>query len=141
MNGQSRVGTTGRPEPVATELSEPFWTACRERRLIVQRCTECGTRFFTPEVACTRCASFAWEWVGSDGVGTVYSFTAVHRAASPGFETPYVVAAVDLDEGWTIMTHIVGCPVDEVAIGMRVRVEFVEVSPTLTLPCFTPTGS
>ena len=127
-----------RPEPITSELTEPFWQACRRHRLTVQRCRDCGTRFFTPEVACTGCASFGWEWVHSDGVGTVYSYTVVHRAATPGFPTPYVVAAVDLDDGWTMMTHVVGCPAEEVAIGMRVGVEFVEVSPRTTLPCFSP---
>jgi len=127
-----------RPEPVTSELTEPFWQACRDGRLIVQRCNQCDTRFFTPEVACTGCASFDWTWTDSDGIGTVYSFTVVHRAAGPGFETPYVVAAVDLDEGWTIMTHIVDCEPDDVRIGQRVVVRFEQVSPTLTLPCFRP---
>jgi uncharacterized OB-fold protein len=134
----SAAPEAGRPEPVTSELTKPFWQACREHQLLVQRCNTCGVRFFTPEVACTGCAGFDWAWTGSAGVGTVYSFTVVHRAAGPEFETPYVVAAVDLDEGWTMMTHIVSCPADDVVIGLRVRVEFVAVSPTLTLPCFRP---
>ncbi|MFD2580369.1 Zn-ribbon domain-containing OB-fold protein [Novosphingobium colocasiae] len=44
----------------------------------------------------------------------------------PGLEVPFVVAYVALDEQsdvW-LMTNIVGCSVEEVAIGARVRVVF-----------------
>ena len=130
-----------RPHPHISSLTEPFWSACSEHRLTVQQCAACGTRFFTPQPACTNCQSFAWTWVESPGVGTVYTFTVVHRAAGPGFEVPYVLAAVDLDDGWTILTHIVDCAPAEVAIGQRVAVRFVEISDALTLPCFTPAAA
>ena len=38
---------------------------------------------------------------------TVTSYTVVHRAPSPDFETPYVVAVVELDEGGRMLTNIV----------------------------------
>jgi uncharacterized protein len=127
-----------RPHPQITPLTEPFWTACRAGRLTVPECARCGRRFFTPEVACTHCTSFDWQWAESPGTGEVYTYTVVHRAAGPGFEVPYVLAAVDLDDGWTMMTHIVDCDPGAVAIGDRVAVRFVTVSDRLTLPCFRP---
>jgi uncharacterized protein len=130
-----------RPHPRFSPLTEPFWTACSEHRLIVQQCAECERRFFTPEAACTNCQSFTWTWVESPGIGTVYTFTIVHRAAGPGFDVPYALAAVDLDDGWTMMSQIVDCAPDEVAIGQRVAVCFVEISDALTLPCFSPVAA
>ena len=39
-----------------------------------------------------------------------------------------MIAVVELEEqrGLRLLTNIVGCPVDEVAIDMRVEVEFLE---------------
>lgn len=127
-----------RVHPAPNALTRPFWQACREHRLIVQQCDDCGRRWFTPEAACIHCASLAWTWHDGGGIGTVYSYTIVHRAPGPGFEVPFALAAVDLDDGYTMMTHIVGCPPDDVAIGMRVSVRFVDVDNELTLPCFGP---
>jgi uncharacterized OB-fold protein len=44
----------------------------------------------------------------------------------PGLEVPYVIAVVELEEqpGLRLLTNIVDCPVDEVAIDMPVEVEF-----------------
>lgn len=105
---------------------------------MVQECDTCSRRFFTPEVACIHCGSTDWQWAPSIGGGTVYSFTAVHRPPGPGFDVPFVLAAVDLDDGWTMMTNIVDCPADAVVIGMRVGVRFVAVSEEISLPCFAP---
>jgi uncharacterized OB-fold protein len=57
----------------------------------------------------------------TDGAGTVYSATIVHRKPAEGFEVPFVLALVEIDPGWILMTHVLGCPPDEVAVGARVR--------------------
>jgi hypothetical protein len=31
------------PVPLVEPMTEPYWTAAREGRLVIQRCTECGT--------------------------------------------------------------------------------------------------
>jgi len=85
------------PHPEPTELTAPFWAAANEHRLIRPVCDRCGKSFFTPQIACPACMSEAWTWTPSQGVGTVYSCTSVHRAPQEGFEVPYVVAIVDLD--------------------------------------------
>jgi uncharacterized OB-fold protein len=50
---------------------------------------------------------------------------------------PYVVAIVDLDEGPRMETNIVGCPLDELRVGMRVTVAF-EDEGEIVLPRFRP---
>lgn len=104
----------------------------------MQECDACGRRFFTPEVACIHCGSTAWHWATSPGRGTVYTFTLVHRPPGPGFDVPFVLAAVDLDDGWTMMTNIVDCPPEAVVIGMRVAIRFVTATEEISLPCFAP---
>jgi uncharacterized OB-fold protein len=51
---------------------------------------------------------------------------------------PYVVALVDLDEGPRMMTNIVDCDADSVAIGQRVAVDFAGEFEGIALPFFHP---
>ena len=62
------------------------------------------------------------------GRGTVYSFTINRQKWSPDLEVPYVIAVVELEEqhGLRLLTNIVDCPVEEVAIGTPVEVSFEE---------------
>jgi hypothetical protein len=70
----------------------------------------------------------------------VLSFTIVRRPVSPAFasEVPYVVALVTLDEGPQMMTNIIGCAPEEVAIGMPVEVTFEDRNETISIPKFRP---
>ena len=118
-------------------LTAPFWAAAADRRLVRQVCDRCGENVFTPRAACPRCWSESLTWTDSDGVGTVHSATAVHRAPDGSRATPYVVAIVDLDEGWHLMSNIVGCPPDVVDVGLRVSVRW-ESRDGRTVPVFGP---
>ncbi|MGW0582590.1 Zn-ribbon domain-containing OB-fold protein [Streptomyces sp. NPDC002920] len=132
---------TGRPVPEPTVLSEPFWAAARRGELVVPHCTACGLRFFTPEPACPGCMSRDWTYAPSSGRGTVYSVTAVHRAPGPGFDTPFTLAVIDLDDGATLLSHVdagdAGDPGDD-WIGQRVRVDFRALTDEIALPYFVP---
>jgi uncharacterized OB-fold protein len=127
--------------PTPTELSEAFWAGAADHRLLVPRCDETGAYFFPPERLCpgTSCAN--WSYVESAGLGTVATYTVVHRAPSPDFEVPYILAVVDMDEGWTMLTHLVGCDPDSVTIGMRVGVRFQDCEDDKALPVFAPEAS
>jgi uncharacterized OB-fold protein len=129
---------SGIPLPRPTELSRPHWDGCREGVLRVQRCRDCGAYVFIPQPVCGACFGDGLEWVESSGRGTVYSFTRVHRPPRPAFEVPYVVAIVELDEGWHMLTNIVDCDVDAVEVGMPVEVTFRRMSDEISLPLFRP---
>jgi uncharacterized OB-fold protein len=47
---------------------------------------------------CNRCGSLEWEWQPASGTGTVASWIVNHHAFLPGFEAPYVVVLVRLDD-------------------------------------------
>lgn len=94
--------------PGHSELTAPFWDAVGRRELVRPVCKACGRSFFTPQVACTHCLSEDWEYRPSAGRGVVYSATVVHRAPGPGFEVPFRLAVVDLDEGWSMLANLVG---------------------------------
>jgi uncharacterized protein len=78
------------------------------------------------------------QWTRSGGVGEIYSWTVVHRPVTMEFQPPYAPAIITLDEGYQMLTNIVGVATTELAIGMRVQVQFHEVDTDVTLPYFTP---
>lgn len=131
-----------RPVPAVTGFTAPYWAAVGEGVLRMPVCTACGHRFFPPEPACPVCrAEPGWE--ASAGLGTVYSVTVVHRRPALGFEVPFALALVELDEGWILMTHVVGVPPERVRIGDRVELhpERAADDPLVHLPCFRPLGA
>ena len=59
----------------------------------------------------------------------------------PAFEVPYAVAIIDMDEGYQMMSNVIDCAIEDVSTGMRVQVDFREVSDDLVLPYFRPTAT
>lgn len=126
------------PLPRPTSLSKPFWDACREGRLTVQKCTACDTLTFIPQPCCGNCLSENLEWVESSGRGTLYSFTTVYRPQQPAFEVPYTVVVVELEEGYYMLSNLRGVEPEDVKIGLPLEVVFEERSDEITLPLFQP---
>ncbi|ORB87065.1 hypothetical protein B1987_28525 [Mycobacterium kansasii] len=124
------------PHPVSP-LSAPFWDGCRAGELRYQRCRTCGTANFPPTEHCRQCLSADLPWAPSAGHGEIYSWTIVYRPVTPAFEPPYAPAIVTLDEGYQMLTNVVGLAPADLAVGMRVRVQFHHVSTGLALPYFT----
>ena len=121
----------------SSHLSVPFWQGCRARELRYQRCAACGLANFPPTEHCRQCLSAELRWPQSDGVGEIYSWTVVHRPVTAEFEPPYAPAIVTLDEGYQMLTNIVGVAPADLAIGMPVQVQFHDVGDDVTLPYFT----
>jgi uncharacterized OB-fold protein len=128
---------TSRPIPQADPATSPYWEATRAHRLVLPRCDACGEVHFYPRAICPHCGGDTFTWIEAGGHGEVFSFTTVKRAPSPAFEAqvPYVVAIVALDEGPHLMTNIVDCDPDQVRIGDRVSVSFLDVEDAC-LPVF-----
>jgi uncharacterized protein len=133
--------TVSRRLPSPTELSSEFWGAAAEHRLVVPRCDKCGQHFFPPERLCPACGSDLWSGADCAGTGSVIAFTVVHRAPSPDFDVPYVVAVVELDEGCELLTNLVAAEPDQVSVGMRVQVVFLDQPDGRALPVFEPQPS
>src|SRR5690606_33702223 len=114
------------PVPVPTSETQPFWNAAAEGRLVYQRCVACARAQFPPRSRCAICGSKELAWLESRGLGVIHSFTVVHRAPTQAFKsaTPYVIALVDLDDGFRMMMNVRGCDPNAVAIGARIRVVF-----------------
>lgn len=120
-----------------TPLTQPFWDGCAEGELRFQRCASCGAAIFNPSRVCRVCTSRDLEWEVSAGRGTVFSYTVCHRAMTPQFTDVYAPVIVDLDEGYQMLSDIIGCDVDDLEVGMRVQVSFHAVGDRV-LPYFEP---
>jgi uncharacterized OB-fold protein len=131
--------TNGIPVPRPTLESEPYWTGCREGELRFRRCAACGHAVFEPRPLCPRCHTTELPWEVSAGTGEVYSWSVVWRPQTPAFAVPYAPAIVRLDEGFDMVSAIVGCEPGDIHDGQPVRVEFHPVDDVITLPFFTPT--
>ena len=112
-----------RPLPQLTPANEWFWTSGADGRLRVQGCDDCDALVHPPVPICPACRSRAWEPREVSGRATVVGFTVNHHQWLPGFEPPYVIANVALDEDPSVRltTNIVGCEPDDVHIGQRGR--------------------
>ena len=126
------------PAPIPSPLSQPYWDGCARGELLYQRCGACGRPNFDPPLLCRHCGSRDLTWEQSAGSGTVYSWTVVWRPQQPSFVVPYAPAIVDMDEGYQMLANVVGCDVADLAVGMRVAVEFHPVSDGFAIPYFRP---
>src|SRR3954466_13751860 len=117
---------SSRLAPSMTADTEFFWAGVKEHRLLIQRCASCGQLRHPPRPMCPHCHALEWDTVESSGRGTVFSFVIPHHPLLPGFDGPYVVALVDLDEGTRLVTNVVGVVPDAVTIGMRVQARYEE---------------
>jgi uncharacterized OB-fold protein len=124
------------PLPAPDDFTRPFWDAVRDGRLTAPRCTACSGWFFVPEPLCPHCGEGSWTWEQSGGEGEIYSLSVVHQTVSPDQPTPFVLAEVDLDEGWTILTHVIGSDPETVRIGDRVSFAPTRKTDEISLPTF-----
>ena len=129
-----------------------YFEAARARRLVMKQCRDCVRLRYPPGAACPWCTSLEWTWQDVSGKGTIHSYEIVVQAIQAGFRdwAPYPVVLVELDEqrgqptadeGLRLIANLVSDDFkpekeENVAIGKRVEVIFLDVSPELSLPLF-----
>lgn len=133
--------TIKKPAPRPSPVSQPFWTAAENHRLVLQHCLACERAVFYPRRRCPYCWSNELEWREASGRGVIASFIGVYKPGHPAFagDAPYVVALVDLEEGPRMLSNIVDRGPDEDLIGLAVEVVFEDQAGT-TLPKFRTSG-
>jgi len=87
--------------------------------LIGSHCSHCNTTYFPAREFCINCSEKTEE-VSLNRRGKILSFTIV-RQAPPLFETPYVLAYVDLPEKVRIFTQISSNHMDSLKMDMEVE--------------------
>ncbi len=120
--------------------SRPFWDALKEGKLMLGQCGDCGRAHYYPRPFCPYCWSEAVSLKPARGTGVLYTYSVIHVNDLPPFKDwlPYVAAIVDLDEGVRVTTNIVGCDPKTLKIGMRVAVDFQDITPDIKKAVFRP---
>ena len=127
--------------PRPTPETQHFWDGTRVGELRLQTCNSCAHTYFPPRHFCPACGSRSVSVVRASGKATLHSYVISHLPA-PGFEPPYAIAVVRLEEGPTMMCNILECAQtpEALVLDMPMEVVFEKVSDTITLPQFRPAG-
>src|SRR5690606_2850592 len=116
-----------------------FWAATTTGRLLLPRCDSCLLVYWYPRPHCPQCHSREITWIESAGRGHVYSYTVIRRGSGLYKDAvPYVLAYVELAEGPRLMTNIVECDPEDVAVDLPVEVVFHDTGHEVALPRFRP---
>lgn len=128
-----------RPLPQPTLASAKFWASGSDGVLRILGCADCGAFTHPPLPRCRMCRGANVAMTAVSGRGVVAGFTVNHQQWLPAFPPPYVIAIVALeeDDGVRLTTNIVNCDIEDVRIGMPVRVVF-EKAEDVYLPLFEP---
>ncbi len=133
--------TTQRRLPTPTPETQDFWDGTLAGEIRLQRCSVCDHTYFPPRPFCPSCTSRHVQVFAASGRGTLYSYV-INQRSMPGYEAPYSIAVVELEEGPRMMTNIVGCDQtpEALQLDMAVEVTFERCSEEIALPLFTPLG-
>lgn len=126
--------------PSTSPDTQFFWDGLRERRLLIQRCRECGVLRHPPRPMCPSCHALSWNTVEASGRGTLLSFVLPRHPPMPFMGDDYIVALVELEEGTRLISNLCRVALEEASIGMAVEVFFEEFDDGLVLHQFRPAG-
>ncbi|WP_051265501.1 bifunctional MaoC family dehydratase N-terminal/OB-fold nucleic acid binding domain-containing protein [Nakamurella lactea] len=135
-SGQPAAADPGlRHRPFVMRDNQFWFDAARERRLVIQTCSDCGQLRHPPGPSCPQCGSFAWHETAAAGRGTVHSYVTSHHPKAPGYDYPLTVLLVDLEEGTRLVADYSGDP-ETVRVGLPVEVDWLDYGGDVTLPRF-----
>jgi uncharacterized OB-fold protein len=136
----SRTEKPFRLLPALTPENEHFWTGGRDGELRFLHCAACDTFVHPPAPRCPECLGDALAVRAVSGRAHLHTFTENHQPWIPGFDPPYLIAIVTIDEQPTLRltTNLVNCTAADAHIGMPLRVVFEEREDGIFLPLFEP---
>jgi uncharacterized OB-fold protein len=111
--------------------SQNFAKALREGKFLGLKCNQCSEYTVPPQKVCSQCQSEDMEVVELSRDGEIRTFTVIHIPAE-GFEAPYIVALVELQEGPWVTANIIDINPEEATmelIGRKGRIDYKEVPP------------
>ena len=108
---------------------EKYKEALMGGKLLGLKCNKCGEFTVPPKKVCMECSSEDMDIVEINGKGEIKTFTVV-RVPPEGFEGPYIVSMVALDEGPWVIGNIVDLDPEKASmelIGKKVTIGHKEV--------------
>lgn len=109
--------------------SKDFAEALRKGKFLGLKCKQCGAYTVPPQKVCSECSSDDMEITELSRNGEVQTFTVIHIPAE-GFEAPYIVALIKLEEGPWVTANIIDINPGEATmelIGQKGRIDYKDV--------------
>lgn len=127
--------------PKPTPETQEFWDGAARGELRIQRCDDCDRAYFYPRPLCPHCGSENTDWFTASGRATLYSYSISMRSVY-GYEAPYSIAIVTLEEGPRMLTNIVDIEQtpEHLILDMPLEVRF-ENRGAHTVPVFAPAAA
>ena len=120
-------------DPNPNPETQEFWNAANRGDFVLRYCLECGKTHWYPRAICPHCFGEKMQWRKASGRGTVYTFSVMRRT-----KIPYAIAYIALDEGPKLISNIVDCNLDQIAIGQAVEIVFKKSENGFSVPMFKP---
>ena len=115
-----------------------YWDGAKAGKLLLNACTACDKPYFPPRPFCPTCGSREVEVREASGKGTLHSYV-INQLPAPGYEPPFTIAVVMLDEGVKMLTNIVDCPAEPEALVLDMPLEVTfEARGDIAVPQFRP---
>ena len=128
------------PYPIPEYGTEPYWAACNEERLVMQRCTACDKFRWHPAPLCIHCAHDGYAWAPLSGRGRIYSWSVITHPVHPAAiaRVPYVVVEVELAEqaNLRMLSNLIDCDPDTIQFDAAVSLAFISHPQGQKLPVF-----
>src|ERR1700732_1847456 len=120
--------------PVADVLSQPFWDAVNQSRLVLQHCAQCDRLEYPPQQACQICnsaAGLARKEVARSGRFAATIVIEDGRLNRRMPDQPYNLAMVTLDADIRVnfYSNLPGPPPYKAPVAAPVEATFEEVAP------------
>ena len=119
------------PDIVIDGGNKEFYRGWLQHQLLLNRCQDCGRWHHPPKPVCPECWSTRVRPTPVSGGGTVHLLIWLRQgppADGVDYSTPHPVATIELDEqpGLRFTSTVVDATMDDVAIGDRVELTWVE---------------
>jgi uncharacterized OB-fold protein len=114
-------------------VNKGFWRGLLSQELRLNRCSDCGHWHHRPKPVCPQCWSKNVVATPVSGAGTIHLLILLYQGPpveGVDYSTRHPVVVVELDEqeGLRFTSTVVDSDVDELAIGQRVELTWIERS-------------
>jgi uncharacterized OB-fold protein len=109
--------------------SKKFTEALKEGKFLGLKCHQCGGHTAPPRKVCSECGSEDMETVELSRRGKVRTFTVIHVAAE-GYQAPYIVALIELEEGPWVTANIINMDPEAATmdiIGRQGKIDYQDI--------------
>jgi len=117
-----------------------FYRLAATGTLHLQQCVDCSHYYHPPRYLCRECGSSDLEFVPSQGLGRIFSWTVTHRPVEAAWarEIPYATLVVAMDEGPRLVGGLRGLDPAEIELDLRVIAEIEVVNDEFARVYFRP---